>query len=145
VSIGSGSGVIDRAWTDALVKQILSECTINRDFNVPLGAGSSQDGQTIYIDKSIPNSYKQKGGAVVPSDHYVAVHEYVEKRLLDAGIKYLPAHASATATELAAVQDDGFDVNQYDTFFDKWLKVAAKHKLGDDTPPDLELKPYEES
>jgi hypothetical protein len=135
VSIGHGSGVIDKAWTDRLVAQISRETTINRDYNVPLAGGISNDGKTIYIDRAIPDDY----------DAYVSVHEFVEKRLLDAGIDYLPAHAAATATELAAVQDDGIDIDKYDAFWDKWEKVAAKHKIGQDTPPDLEMKPYAES
>jgi hypothetical protein len=134
MSIGSGSGVIDKAWTDALIKQIRAETTINRDYNVPLAAGSSKDGKTIYIDRSIPTTF----------DRYVSVHEFVEKRLLDGGIAYAPAHAAATAAELACVKDDGVSIDDYDSFFDRWEKVAARHKLGDGTPPDLETRPYEE-
>jgi hypothetical protein len=135
VSIGHGSGVIDKAWTDRLVAQVRAETTLNRDYNVPLAGGISTDGKTIYVDKAIPDDY----------DDYLRVHEFVEKRLLDSGIDYLPAHAAATAAELAAVEDDGIDIDEYDRFWDRYEKVAAKHKIGQDTPPDLEMKPYTES
>ena len=71
--------------------------------------------------------------------------EFVEKALLDTGMPYLPAHAAATATEIACAKDDGIDIDAYDAFFDRWEKVAARHKLGDDTPPDIETKPYTET
>ena len=135
VSVGHGSGVIDTAWTDALVAHIRAKVTIDRSYNVPLAGGISQDGRTVYVDRAIPDDY----------DPYLAVHEFVEKQLLDAGIPYLPAHAVATAAELAAVKDDGIDVDDYDAFWDRWEKVAAKHQLGDDTPPDIEKKPYTET
>lgn len=135
MSIGHGSGKIDKAWTDAALAFIKSNCRIDRSYNVPLAGGISQDARTVYIDQAIPDTY----------DAYVAVHEYVEKRMLDAGMDYLPSHAIATAAEIACVQDDGIDVNEYDRFWQRWEKVAARHKLGDNTPPDLETKPYEET
>jgi len=145
VSIGHGSGVIDKAWLDKLIADIEQQTMFDHTYNVPLAGGSSKDGKTIYMDQAIPTTYTQRGGAIVDVTRYLRVHEYVEKRLIDAGNGYLASHGAATAVELAALQDDGYDVGQYDAFWSKWEKVAAKHKLGDGTPPDLELKPYEEA
>jgi hypothetical protein len=144
MSVGHGSGVIDKAWLDQAIADVEKSTTFNHVFNIPLGGGSSKDGKTIYMDASIPASYQQRGGQQVDVTKYLRLHEWTEKRLLDAGMTYLPAHGIATAAEIAAVQDDGLDVNQYDSFWTKQLKVAAKHELGDGTPPNLELAPYQE-
>lgn len=151
MSVGHGSGVIDRAWTDQLLAIVRKYREFNNDFNVPLGAGSNKAGDKTYYDRNIPTTYKQKGGRDMPVWLYWSAHELVEKAMIDFFRKigvpenelYLPAHAVATAAELAAVQDDGYDINQYDVFGDKELKIAAKHNLGDDTPPDIEPAPYE--
>jgi len=145
MSVGHGSGIIDKAWTDELVEHILADFRFDHSFNIPLAGGSSQDATTVYMDKAIPLGYVQRDGKEVPAWHYLCVHEAVEKWLLDAGLPYLPAHAAATAVEIAAVENDGYDVNQYDAFWSKQEKVAARHNLGDGTPPDLETKPYEET
>jgi len=145
VSIGQGSGEIETGWTDGLITWLLEHFRFDHTFNVPLGGGSSPDGNVLYLDKAIPINYVQRNDARVPAWRYLCVHEGVEKMLLDNGVPYLPAHACATAIELACVADDKFDVAQYDTFWNAQLKVAAQHKLGDGTPPDIEMAPYEEN
>lgn len=151
MSVGHGSGVIDRAWTDKALAIVRKYRELNQEFNVPLGAGSAQNAVRWYLDRSIEKSYQQRGGRKVEMWLYWGLHEMVEQALIklfrELGVPedelYLPAHAIATAGELAALQDDGYDVNQYDDVSSKELKIAAKHDLGDDTPPDIEPAPYE--
>lgn len=152
MSIGQGSGDIDRKWLDTLIRFVTTYRKFNHVFNVPLAGGSSMDNKVTYEDQAIPTEYTQTGGQKVEAWKYLSVHEFIEKILIDAFIKmgfpenevYLPAHGAATAVELAAVQDDGLDVKQYDRFWGQWEKFAAKHELGDGTPPNLELAPYKE-
>lgn len=127
MSVGHGSGVIDRAWSDALDADIQRKVTINRNYNVPLAAGISADGKTVYIDHRIPPIY----------DRYLIVHEYYEWLGLEQGFAYLPAHGAATAVEITTAENDKVDISKYDKFFDKWCKVTARTAWGDNTPPDM--------
>lgn len=143
MSVGHGSGVIDKAWIDAAIAFIAEDVRFDHSFNIPLGGGSSADGSVIFMDKRIPKSYRQRNNKEVQAWRYLCLHEFVEKRLIDAGMPYTPAHACATAAELAAVQDDGFSVDEYDSFWSHYLDIVEKTKLGDDTPPDLDMHAYE--
>lgn len=143
MSVGHGSGIIEKSWIDEAITFITSETRFDHSFKVPLGGGSSTDGGVIYMDARVPKTYPQKNGKEVPAWKYLCIHEYVEKRLIDAGMDYTPAHACATACELAALQDDGYSIDEYDHFFDVWLPQVETTKLGDGTPPDLDLHAYE--
>lgn len=136
-----GSGTVKKSWADQAVADATARAFV-QTFNVPLAGGISKDAKTVYMDKAIPRTYTQRDGKVVPVWKYLCVHEFTEKCLLDAGWSYDPAHALATFAEEGCVKADGYDTAQYNAFWDDYEPVAAKHKLGDDTPPDLELKPY---
>lgn len=144
MSVGHGSGVIEKSWIDDAIKFILEDCRLDHTHKIPLGGGSSTDGSIIFQDVRIPRTYKQKNGKQVDVFKYLALHEFVEKRLIDAGMPYTPAHACATAAELAAVQDDGMSITEYDDFWDHWLPIVGKTKLGDGTPDDLDMHAYED-
>lgn len=144
MSVGHGSGIIERAWTDQLLEFVQSEHRLDHSFKVPLGGGSSADGSIIYMDSRIPKTYTQgRGKKEVPAWRYLMLHEWQEKVDIDKGVPYAAAHAAATAIELAALEDDGFDVDDYDQFWSSWLPQVEKTKLGDGTPPDLDLHAYE--
>lgn len=153
MSVGHGSGIIEKSWTDELIGLLLEYVRFDHGYNIPLGGGSSVDGSPIYGDKSIPMEYVQKNGKKVAVWHYLMVHEFVEKAIIDALLKhgvpddkvYTPGHAVGTAAELAAAEDDGVNIDEYDGFYDHWLPVAEKKKLGDGTPPDLDLHAYEDA
>lgn len=152
MSIGHGSNIIEKSWTDDLLNLINRYTKLDHSHNVPLAGGISKSAATVYLDQAIPQSYLERGvGKRVPASKYLRIHEFVEKAVMDALVKlganprdvYLPAHAVGNAAEEAAVENDGYMLSEYGRFWDKWIPVAAKHKLGDGTPQNLELKPYE--
>jgi len=120
--------------------ELLSTPLINRDYEVPYLAGYSKDGRFIYIDKRLPKFFKLKNGKVVDVDKYLMVHETVEKKLEDTKkYHYQYAHEKATGKEREAVENDGIDWGEYQTYMKKMVKKLIN--FSGPTPPDLDLKP----
>jgi len=120
---------------------ILHRITLRRDCDVPYLAGYSQDGQTIYIDRHLPQSFTDKG-RTVQVDRYLILHEAVEKSLIDElNLHYLHAHQIATRAEEAAVRADRISWKAYDAFMQKYVKTVGDERLTN-VPADLDLKPY---
>ena len=81
-------------------------------------------------------------GRNVDTDRFVALHEIVEKALLDQlRLHYLHAHQIALRTEQAAVRAAGISWRDYDRFTKKNSKKIEEEKLTK-VPASLDLTPY---
>lgn len=128
------------------VEAIYNSAKVNREYDIPLLAGYSLDGKTLYIDKDLPKGYAQKDGTYVKVDDYLILHEGIESALLHtyAKINYPFAHEVSLRAEQDAVKAAGIDEKQYNGFMDQWIKkVRSKPKFN--CPPDLDLTPYKDS
>lgn len=125
---------------------------IDREWDVPGGAGISRDGNTIYLDRHFPRVVND-----TPADKYIALVrvplEWILLRILGrrAGItdmqsmamaKWWPtAQKLARAGEFIALTMDGYEWNAYQ----KGLDLIPKHEnFGEISrpPPDLALYSY---
>jgi hypothetical protein len=112
---------------------------INSQYEIPFLAGYSKDGKTIYIDRRLPRTIKI-GDKEVDIYKYLAVHERVEKTLIDKHAhKYEYAHQLATAAEKKAVTDDGVDWEKYQSFM---LRMSKQFEdFNGQLPIDLDITP----
>jgi len=129
--------MMDRAL-DAICRRVKK---FDRKHDIPYLAGYSLDGETIYIDRHMPQSLKYRG-RTVNTDRFLILHEEVEKTLIDQlGLHYLHAHQIATRAEEAAVRAAGITWRDYDRFMQKYVKQIGDECLTK-VPKDLDLKPY---
>src|SRR5947209_18839599 len=100
-----------------LVEAALARASrISRDYDIPYVAGYSVDGRTIFIDRHMPKSLAVAGRRV-GTDRFIALHEIIEKALLDQlRLHYLHAHQIALRTEQAAIRAAGIPWRAYDRF-----------------------------
>jgi hypothetical protein len=139
-----------KTWTEEisgplmgdLLDAVLSRPTkISRQYDIPYVAGYSRDGRTIFIDRHMPRSHRFHGGDV-DTDQFIALHEIVEKALLDQlRLHYLHAHQIALRTEQAPVRAAGISWRDYDRFTKKNSKKIEREKLAR-VPGSLDLTPY---
>ena len=109
--------------------------------DIPYLAGYSLDGNTIYIDRHMPQSFKFRG-RIIQTDRFLLLHEEIEKTLIDRlGLHYLHAHQIATRPEQAAVPAAGISWRAYDRFMQKNVKRDGDERLSK-VPADLDTKPY---
>jgi len=117
-----------------------SKVKVNNDYYVPYIAGSSIDGETVYIDKRLPR-YVDVDGKERDDFLYIAIHEthewYAEK-ILNYSYQWSHEHF-ATVAERSAVVRDGFDWNEYQNYFHGMVKKLKD--IPGPIPPDLYLKP----
>src|SRR3954453_15616383 len=109
-------------WTEEISDAVLNDLVpaalarasrISREYDIPYVAGYSVDGRTIFIDRHMPKSLAV-GGRRVDTDRFIALHEIVEKALLDQlRLHYLHAHQIALRTEQAAVRAAGIRWQTY--------------------------------
>src|SRR5215470_18625378 len=117
--------MMDRAL-DAVVRRVKH---LDRKHDIPYLAGYSLDGNTIYIDRHMPQSFKFRG-RVIETDRFLLLHEEVEKTLIDRlGLHYLHAHQIATRAEQAAVRAAGVSWRAYDRFMQKNVKRDGDERL----------------
>ena len=129
--------MMDRAL-DAVMRRVKH---LDREHDIPYLAGYSLDGNTIYIDRHMPQSFKFRG-RVIETDRFLLLHEEVEKTLIDElGLHYLHAHQIATRAEQAAVRAARITWRGYDRFMQKHVKTIGDERLTK-VPKDLDLKPY---
>jgi hypothetical protein len=129
--------MMDRAL-DAVMRRVKN---LDRKHDIPYLAGYSLDGNTIYIDRHMPQSFKFRG-RVIETDRFLLLHEEVEKTLIDRlGLHYLHAHQIATRAEQAAVRAAGLTWRDYDRFMQKYVKRIGDERLTK-IPDDLDTKPY---
>lgn len=130
---------------------IYAEVKVMRCYNVPYVAGYSMDGKVIYIDKDLPHTLQVRNREAgnqpkrMYIDRYLIMHEAVEKGLMRAyGLRYQHAHQIALRVESELVRADGFVWQDYDRQLKPFIKVAEEDMV-DDFPPDLDLRPYEDT
>jgi hypothetical protein len=129
--------MMDRAL-DAVVRRVKK---LDRKHDIPYLAGYSQDGNTIYIDRHMPQMLRYQRRQI-DTDRFLILHEEVEKTLIDQlGLHYLHAHQIATRAEQAAVRASGVRWRDYDRFMQKYVKHIGDERLRK-VPRDLDLKPY---
>lgn len=137
-------------WTEEISNGVVNDLvpaalararTISRDYDIPYVAGYSMDGRTIFIDRHMPKSLAI-GGRRVDTDRFIALHEIVEKALLDQlRFHYLHAHQIALRTEQAAVRAAGIRWRIYDRFTKTNMKLIEHERLKK-VPASLDLTPY---
>ena len=131
--------MLDRA-IDAMVRRVKK---VDYDHDIPYVAGYSNDGQTVFIDRHLPRTFRYQGRSVAV-ERYLIVHEEVEKTLIDRlGLDYLHAHEIATRAEKAAVCAAHISWQSYDRFMQHYVRVMHDKPLSR-IPADLDLTPYRE-
>jgi hypothetical protein len=115
---------------------------INRDWSIPLGAGISEDGQTVYIDKDFDTEFDG-----VDISEALATHEIVEwalRKYARIGVDYRRdphGHRLANAAEDEVVKALGFSWREYDDFVDPQIE-REEQQPREELPPDLAMYPY---
>lgn len=139
-----------QSWTDDISFAVITEAMhailkrirkIDRSYDIPYVAGYSRDGHTVFIDRHMPRTLSWRGRRIA-TDQFLALHEMVEKTLLDQmQLHYLHAHQIALRTEQAAVRAAGIRWRDYDHF-----TKSNEKRIGDErltkVPRDLDLTPY---
>jgi hypothetical protein len=114
---------------------------VNREYDIPYIAGYSLDGDTVFIDRHLPKTFRwiTKTVRVEP---FLLTHEIVEKALLDElRLHYLHAHQIAVRAERDAVKAAGVSWWAYQRFVKKYEKPIEEEKLVR-VPSQLDLTPY---
>jgi hypothetical protein len=121
--------------------------SINRSYDVPYLAGSSNDDKTVYIDRRVPKRIavkraNGKGYESIDPAEFLAEHEREEHKAMRAGKPYEKAHVeNGTAAERAKVKAHGLDWDHYEEVMDGLLS-HIEHEHPKRPPPDLYKKPY---
>jgi hypothetical protein len=114
---------------------------VNREYDIPYIAGYSLDGDTVFIDRHLPRTFRWIT-KTVRVDPFLLTHEIVEKALLDElRLHYLHAHQIAVRAERDAVKAAGVSWWAYQRFMKKYEKPIEKEKLVR-VPSQLDLTPY---
>ncbi len=132
-----GPSLIRCLTTQALHDLVL----VNNEYDIPYLAGYSVDGQTIYMDRRLPNKLKIDGQNV-EIQAYILFHERIEKLLIDLyHMDYQQAHKHATHWENSLVAMSGVSPRSYEQALLPYIRGAA-HESVQRVPADLDLTPY---
>lgn len=117
---------------------------INRDYDVPLLGGGSEDRGTVYLDRDW-NPIARIGGKLIDRTPFVAEHEKVEADLESSGMEYMEAHRIAMKAENRLVKAAGIDPVEYEASYAADLRNVARKSIAGpgEPPPDVIQKPYE--
>lgn len=114
---------------------------ISRKYDVPYLAGASDNGQSVYIDRRVPQRIKL-GKAYIDPSVPLRIHEMTEWALMTKHkLSYEAAHKRATAAERHWVESHGHSWALYEETMDGFLS-HIEHEHPKKPPPDLYLKPY---
>ena len=117
---------------------------INADYEIPWLAGYSTDGHTIYIDKRLPRYLTLSNGRTIDVYKYLYVHESTEKGLEDEkDYKYQYAHEKATKVEREAVESDGINWDEYQSYM--LAEVKKLENFNGPLPSDFDDKPEKDT
>jgi hypothetical protein len=123
---------------------------VSYDYDVPYLGGYSQDGATIYIDRSTPPEIK-RGKRIYPLRpdglvRGIITHEHWEKTAMLAwGWGYAESHELATHAESHFARDVlQMDPDEYEDVWRPVIKQAERklHAQAVQLPPDLDKTPY---
>jgi hypothetical protein len=147
MSTGVPDKAISKTDMDEAIKALSERVRIDHQYWVPYLAGYSKDWSHpyVYINATFPDRLSVDGKVMHPW-RYLLIHESVEKCLMDElNLPYAIAHSFATAAECTAVLADGFSWDDYTKALRKPIAQARKDANGRPIPPNLDLRPYEES
>lgn len=123
---------------------------VDRSFRVPYLAGSSRDGQTVYIDAQTPACLK----CGIEPDEFYAMHECFEWYCMAMlGLPYNPAaglgaHRRALGFEHMMMRMQGIEDEQIAAYEEESDELAESDEHAglppEAFPPDLYLGPYED-
>jgi hypothetical protein len=122
------------------VLEELKKITINSKYDIPYFAGYDWSGKKVYIDRDIPKFIKIKNKKINLHES-LAVHEFVEKKLINKGYTYTGAHRIATAYERQYVKSKGISWKDYDRKIGKLIQINFISKIRS-LPKDLDMTPY---
>lgn len=125
------------------VKAIHKSVKVNTTHDVPYVAGYDKTKHIVYIDNKQPLEAKLNG-KMVDIEKYLVLHEVIEKALINySNLKYQHAHQIALRMEKEAVENDGLNWEEYNNFFEKWIKTIGEEKIKN-PPENLDLTPYKD-
>ena len=131
----------DRVLLDAVQAIRRRVKVVNRQYDIPYIAGYGVDGDTVFIDRHLPRTFRWLM-RTVRVEPFILTHEIVEKALLDElRLHYLHAHRIALRAERDAVKAAGISWWAYQRFTKKHEKQIEEEKLVR-VPPTLDLTPY---
>lgn len=117
---------------------------INRDYDIPYAGGYSTDGETIYIDRDIPETFTAYDGRVYSLISPLIYHEKNEYQYLRAHGSFSLAHKQAVDTDINNLEFRDIPIDEYYGHLHVWvLHCLEKYRSGKaNLPPDLDLRPY---
>lgn len=143
---GLSAVTINRLIANPEVKRrLFHPYRLDQGHDLPYLAGYSQDGETIYIDRHLPNTLicEEDGHKIAfdPRKHLMD-HECFEKALMDGlGWHYTHAHEAANGYERRGVLKAGLFWKPYNQAYIPYVKADEHEKLKK-LPPDLDMRPY---
>lgn len=138
-----GDWLLNKSILDDAVRAMQRQRKVDTTHDIPYVAGYSKNGKTLYVDRSLPLTYKTPSGKTIDVMRYLLLHEEIEKALLEAfKLPYQFAHQIALRVEQDAVKADGIDWSEYNSFFVVQIKRIGAKKNYSDVPADLDLQPY---
>jgi hypothetical protein len=118
---------------------------IKREHDLPYLGGYSRDGNTLYIDRHLPDTLEIEDDGtkwVIDPCEFIRLHEEMEKGLLETlGWHYGNAHALANAAERRAVLERGIPWLAYNQALAPFIKADETERL-ETVPADLDMTPY---
>lgn len=140
------SVTIERLLKNPDVRRLLYRVhDINTDYDLPYLGGYSENGETVYIDRHLPEVLRieEDGTHKEFNPHqFITMHERFEKAVMDAlGWGYEHAHQAATGYERRGVLAAGLPWKGYDKVLRKYIKADEHEKLSK-VPANLDMKPY---
>ena len=134
----------DDMLSDA-VEQLVKDVKVNNKYDIPYVAGYNTVGDTVYIDKDVPKSFRAKDGKKYSLYKYLITHEVVEKVFEETlKLNYFFAHQIALRIERQAVEADGWSWDEYDELMQQYIKEVAHEKINI-VPIDIDFQPYKDS
>ncbi len=142
---GLSAVTINRLLENPEIKRRLYTHGLDRSHDLPYLGGYSEDGQTVYIDRHLPEtiSYQLDGRkcSFCPDQH-IMDHECFEKAVMDVlGWNYEHAHEAANGYERRGVLKAGLLWQPYNKALYPFIKADEHEKLKN-VPRDLDMKPY---
>ncbi len=143
---GLSSQAIDRLLKNPEVTKLLWRVQdVCHDYDLPYLGGYSENGETIYIDRHLPEELTiEEDGHKRSFDpsRFITMHERFEKAVMDAcGWTYGHSHQAANGYERRGVIAAGMSWVPYNNTLKPFIK-ADEHEALKKVPANLDMKPY---
>ncbi len=141
--MGMSSRLLDKLMTDKQVTdRIYNGHNVNRDYDIPYITGHSKDGNTIYVDRHLPDTITfeldGKKHEIRPLE-YVIDHERFENAVREAlHWAYDASHEAATGYMRRQVVARGIPWHAFQEALQYFVKKDGIEKV----PSDLDMGPY---